>query len=161
VVLIKLRLPDGQLYNQIGKLDFVDNTVSGNTDTMTLRGIVPNHPLPDASGTTGARELVDGELVTVILEDGQPTESLAVPRAAVLTDQRGDYVYVVGADNKAQQRRIQIGQSTSAAATVMGGLSEGENVVVDGVQRVRAGQAVSPGPASPATPATGARPSSG
>jgi membrane fusion protein (multidrug efflux system) len=163
-VVIKLRLPDGQLYNQVGKLDFVDNTVSANTDTMTLRGVVPNPALPNANSTTGTRELVDGELVTVILEDAQPTELLAVPRAAVLTDQRGDYVYVVGADNKAQQRRIQIGQSTSAAATVMGGLTEGENVVVDGVQRVRAGQAVTPGPASPsvpAPPAAGARPSSG
>lgn len=160
-VVIKLRLPDGQLYNQVGKLDFVDNTVSANTDTMTLRGVVPNPALANANVTTGTRELVDGELVTVILEDAQPTESLAVPRAAVLTDQRGDYVYVVGADNRAQQRRIQLGQSTATAATVMGGLNEGENVVVDGVQRVRAGQAVAPGPANPSTPATGARPSSG
>jgi membrane fusion protein (multidrug efflux system) len=161
---IKLRLPDGQLYNQVGKLDFVDNTVSANTDTMILRGVVPNPALANTNVTTGTRELVDGELVTVILEDAQPTESLAVPRAAVLTDQRGDYVYVVGADNRAQQRRIQLGQSTATAATVMGGLNEGENVVVDGVQRVRAGQAVSPGPANPSTPttpATGARPSSG
>jgi membrane fusion protein (multidrug efflux system) len=161
-VVIKLRLPDGQLYNQVGKLDFVDNTVSANTDTMTLRGVVPNPALPNANATTGTRELVDGELVTVILEDAQPTESLAVPRAAVLTDQRGDYVYVVGTDNKAEQRRVQLGQSTPAAAAVMGGLNEGEKVVVDGVQRVRAGQAVSPGPASPsATPASGAPSSSG
>jgi membrane fusion protein (multidrug efflux system) len=162
-VVIKLRLPDGQLYGRVGKLDFVDNTVSGNTDTMTLRGVAPNPPLPNASATTGTRELVDGELVTVILEDAQPTESLAVPRAAVLTDQRGDYVYVVGADNKAQQRRVQLGQSSSAAAVVMGGLNEGEHVVVEGIQRVRSNQAVSPGPASPATPATpatGARPPS-
>ena len=65
-------------------------------------------------------------------------------------------------DNKAEQRRVQLGQSTPAAAAVTGGLNEGEKVVVDGVQRVRAGQAVSPGPASPsATPASGAPSSSG
>jgi len=96
---------------------------------------------------------VDGELVTVILEDVQPLQALTVPRAAVLSDQVGDYVYVVDADDKAQQRRIQLGQSTPALAAVTSGLSEGESVVVEGIQRVRPGQPVSPGPAStPAVP---------
>lgn len=153
-IVIKLRLPDGQLYGHVGKLDFVDNTVSGSTDTMTLRGVVPNPPLPNATGTLGTRELVDGELVTVILEDAQPTEALTVPRAAVLTDQSGDYVYVVGADNKAQQRRVQLGQSTPEAAAVTSGLNEGESVVVEGIQRVRPGQSVSPGPATSPAAAT-------
>ena len=97
-------------------LDFVDNTVAGNTDTMILRGVIANPRLTRFRG--GIRALVDGELVTVILEDAEPTEALAVPRAAVLTDQEGDYVYVVGADNKAQQRRVKLGQSTPALAAV-------------------------------------------
>jgi len=88
----------------------------------------------------------------VILEDTEKTEALAVPRAAVLTDQEGDYVYVVGADNKAQQRRVKLGQSTPAYAAVLSGLTEGENVIVDGIQRVRPGQAVAPGPAAAQLP---------
>jgi len=74
---------------------------------------------------------------------------LAIPRAAVLSDQQGDYVFVVGPDNKAEQRRIQLGQSTSTVASVLSGLAPGEKVVVEGLQRVRPGQPISPGPASP------------
>ena len=147
-LVIKIRLPDGRLYDHTGKLDFIDNAVTGNTDTITLRGVVSNPPLPGAEGAGGGRALVDGELVTVILQDAQPTEVLVVPRAAVLTDQGGDYVYVVAADSKAQQRRVRLGQSTPETAAVVSGLEEGESVVVDGIQRVRAGQPVSPGPAS-------------
>jgi membrane fusion protein (multidrug efflux system) len=163
-IVIKLRLPDGQMYDHTGTLDFVDNSVSGNTDTMMLRGVVPNPLLGKAAGAgatgdLGTRELVDGELVTVILQDAQPTEALTVPRAAVLTDQSGDYVYVVGVGDKAEQRRVQLGQSTPQAAIVTSGLDEGETVVVEGVQRVRPGQPVAPGPAtSPATSPAAAAP---
>ena len=62
------------------------------------------------------RELVDGEFVTVLLEGAEPVELLAIPRAAVLSDQQGDYVFTVDADNKVQQRRIKLGQSTPTVA---------------------------------------------
>ena len=67
----------------------------------------------------------------------------------MLADQQGDYVYVVDAQNKAQIRRIQQGQSTPSTAVITNGLKEGELVITDGLQRVRPGEAVSPGPASP------------
>jgi membrane fusion protein (multidrug efflux system) len=95
------------------------------------------------------RELTDGEFVTVLLEGVQPVEVLAIPRAAVLSDQQGDYAFVVGPDNKAEQRRIQLGQSTSTMAAVISGLAPGDKVIAEGLQRVRPGQPVSPGPASP------------
>jgi membrane fusion protein (multidrug efflux system) len=95
------------------------------------------------------RELTDGEFVTVLLEGVQPVEVLAIPRSAVLSDQQGDYVFAVGPDNKAEQRRIQLGQSTSTIAAVISGLNPGDKVLVEGLQRVRPGQPVSPGPASP------------
>ena len=82
----------------------------------------------------------------------KPTEALAVPRAAVLADQQGDYVFVVGKDNKVEKRPVKLGQSTPALAAVISGLTEGENVVVDGIQRVRPGLAVSPGPAAQQVP---------
>src|SRR5947209_3522399 len=163
-VVIRIRLPDGRLYGQTGKLDFVNNTITANTDTITLRGEIAN-PLLDIHQQTpsatppnptrsNVRELYDGEFVSVLLEGVQPVEVLAIPRAAVLSDQQGDYVYVVGADNKAEQRRIQLGQSTSTIAAVISGLKEGEHVIVEGLQRVRAGQPVSPGPASPQVQST-------
>ncbi|HJT08290.1 MAG TPA: efflux RND transporter periplasmic adaptor subunit [Stellaceae bacterium] len=154
---VKVRLPDGRIYNQTGAIDFVDNTIAGNTDTITLRGTIANPVLASGAG----RELVDGELVTVILEDATPVEAIAVPRAAILSDQRGDYLYVVGADDKAEQRRVKLGQSSPTLAVVTSGLSEGENVIVEGVQRARPGEKVAPGPASPAASAvSGAAPAS-
>jgi membrane fusion protein, multidrug efflux system len=158
-VVIKLRLPDGRLYDQTGKVDFINNTIEQSTDTITVRGVIPNPKLHDLSTTGGpvdpsttggpVRELTDGEFVTVLLEGVQPVEVLAIPRAAVLSDQQGDYAFVVGPDNKAEQRRIQLGQSTSTIASVLSGLAPGDKVIAEGLQRVRPGQPVSPGPASP------------
>jgi membrane fusion protein (multidrug efflux system) len=147
-VVIRVRLTDGRLYDQVGQLNFVNNTIAQNTDTITLRGTIPNPPLPNLSPRLTIRELTDNEFVTVLLEGVQPVEVLAIPRSAVLSDQQGDYVYVVGADNKAEQRRIKLGQSTSTIAVVTNGLSLGEKVIVEGLQKVRPGEPVAPGPAS-------------
>ncbi len=150
-VVLRLRLPDGRIYNQEGHLDYVSPTVAENTDTLTLRGVFPNPRLSTAPIPGGAlRELTDGEFVTVMLEGVQPVTVLAIPRAAVLADQQGDYVYVVNAQNKAEARRVQLGQSTPATAVVLSGLKEGETVISEGVQRVHPGQPVAPAPATPA-----------
>ena len=148
-VKIKLRLPNGKLYGQTGTLNYVDNTVATTTDTLVFRGTVPN-PLRDGAkpGEPGARELSDGEFVTVLLQGVAPIEAIGIPRAAVLSDQQGNYVWVVGDGNKAEQRRIQLGQSSPDTAVISSGVKEGDMVVVDGVQRVRPGAVVSPGPAA-------------
>jgi len=149
-VVIKLRLPDGRIYAEDGKADYVSPTVAENTDTVTVRGVIPNPVLPGmTAGAPGSRELTDGEFVTVLLEGVQPIFVLAIPRAAVLSDQQGDYVYVVNAQNKAEVRRIDLGQSTPSTAVVTNGLQEGELVISEGLQRARPGEAVLPGPASP------------
>jgi membrane fusion protein, multidrug efflux system len=150
-VVIRIRLSDGRLYDQTGQLNFVNNTIAQNTDTITLRGVIPNpllHRLATQGGRSTVRELTDNEFVTVLLEGAEPVEVLAIPRAAVLSDQQGEYVFVVGPDNKAEQRRIKLGQSTTTIAAVTTGLSLGDKVIVEGLQRVRPGQPVVPGPAS-------------
>src|SRR5215831_9303872 len=149
-VIIKLRLTDGRIYGHDGKLDYVSPTVATNTDTVTVRGVVPNPFIPGLPEKGPApRELFDGEFVTVLLEGVQPITVLAIPRAAVLSDQQGDYVYVVDSQNKAQIRRVHLGQSTPSTAVITKGLKEGELVVSEGLQRARPGALVSPGPASP------------
>ena len=75
---------------------------------------------------------------------------IAVPRAALLADQQGTYVYVIDEHNVAQQRRVRLGQSTPETAAVVDGLTEGEHVVVDGIQRVRPNSPVAPAPTAPA-----------
>ena len=142
-VVIKLRLADGRIYGEDGKAVYVSPTVAENTDTITVRGVIPN------TKVGMLRQLTDGEFVTVLLEGVQPIFVLAIPRAAVLSDQQGDYVYVVDTQNKADIRRIQLGQSTPTTAVVTDGLKEGELVISEGLQRVRPGEAVSAGPASP------------
>jgi membrane fusion protein (multidrug efflux system) len=160
-VVIKLRLPDGRIYGRVGKLDYVSPTVDENTDTITVRGVIPNPVLPGMeAGEPGSRELTDSEFVTVLLEGVQPILVLAIPRAAVLADQLGDYVYVVDGHDRAQRRNIQLGQSTPSVAVVTHGLKEGELVITEGLQRVRPGEVVSPGPATPApslSPASASR----
>lgn len=159
-VVVRLRLPDGTMYDQPGKIDYVEPSVSANTDTILLRARIANPPRRQPEpGQAIDRPLTDGAFVNVLVEGIQPIMALGVPRRAVLSDQQGDFVYVVGADNKIEQRRIHLGQSTPAIAVVETGLKEGEMVVVDGVQRVRPGIQVSPGPATPPPAPPAATPS--
>jgi membrane fusion protein, multidrug efflux system len=152
-VVVRLKLPDGATYGQTGRLDYVDPSVTPNTDTLIFRASIPNPLRPGASASDPSnRELSDGEFVTVTIEGVAPIEALGVPRSAVLSDQQGNYVYVVGPDNKVAQRRVQLGQSTPRVAVVMGGLAEGETVVVEGLQRIRPGAVVNPGPPSAPLP---------
>ena len=158
-VKVQVRLPTGQIYAQAGKLDYVDPTISTSTDTLTARAVLPN-PLTGISGPGGAgprsteRELIDGEFVQVLVEGVTPIEVLGVPRAAILSDQQGDYVYTLDAQNHARQTRVQLGQSTPSLAAVTSGLTEGETVISEGIQRVRPGMLVVPGPASAAPDVT-------
>jgi membrane fusion protein, multidrug efflux system len=151
-VTIRLRLPDGKIYGQQGKLGFVDVEVAKDTDTIVLRGTIANPII--MAGSIPIRELVNDEFVSVLLEAVQPLKVLAVPRAAVLSDQQGDYVYVVNAQNVVEQRRVKLGQSTPETAGIIEGLKEGEKVIVEGIQRARPGAVVAPAPASP-TPGAG------
>ena len=150
-VQIRVRLPNGEMYGQTGKLDFVDIGVAKDTDTITLRGTIPNSMIQTV-GENKLYELTDQEFVTVSLEAVEPLKVLAVPRAAILADQQGDYVFVVNGKNVAEQRRVKLGQSTPDIAGIVDGLKPGEKVVVEGIQRVRPNLVVAPAPASP-TPA--------
>jgi membrane fusion protein, multidrug efflux system len=142
-VKVRVRLPDGTLYEHTGRLDFVDVTTDPGTDSVTLRAELPN---PDGL-------LVDRQYVGVLLEAGVPESAILIPQSALQVDQQGVYVLILDADDKAQTRRIETGQSKGADIVVTKGLSEGELVITQGIQQVRPGQVVS---AAPATSAAGA-----
>jgi membrane fusion protein (multidrug efflux system) len=148
-VKIRIRLPDGRMYDQTGKLDFVDNRIAQDTDTFVLRGVIPNPVIGSATaGGVKLRELAADEFVTVIIESIDPKLVIAVPRAAILSDQQGSYVYVIDDQNIARQRRVTLGQLTPETAGIVDGLKEGERIIVEGIQRARPNAPVTPTPAA-------------
>ena len=146
-VKIRVRLPDGRIYGQTGKVDFINNAIAQDTDTVIVRGIIPNPVLgSETAGGVNLRELIADEFVTVVLESVTPKQVVAVPRAAILSDQEGSYVYVVDDHNIARQRRVRLGQLTPETAGIADGLKEGEQIIVEGVQRARPNAPVTPTP---------------
>jgi membrane fusion protein, multidrug efflux system len=149
-VKIQVRLPDGRLYDQVGKLDFINNAIAQDTDTVTVRGVIANPILASqTAGGVNLRELIADEFVTVVLQSVTPKQVVAVPRAAILSDQEGSYVYVVDDQNIARQRRVRLGELTPEKAGIADGLKEGERVIVEGIQRARPNAPVTPAPATP------------
>ena len=146
--LVRIRMTDGKPYPQPGRIDFVDPQIDRNTDSILVRALIPN-PLrgPLEPGQPGDRELVDGMFVSVAVEGAAPVQAIVIPRAAVLQDQGGTFVFVVGAENKAERRNVRLGRSTADTAVIEDGLQGGETVIAEGLQRVRPGQPVNPAPA--------------
>ncbi|MDL2328238.1 efflux RND transporter periplasmic adaptor subunit [Desulfosarcina sp. OttesenSCG-928-A07] len=133
----RLRLSNGTLYEHAGRIEFIDNEVDRATGTVAIRAIFDN---PDDI-------LMPGEFVTVAISLAAPKEMIVVPQSAVLEDQKGQYVFVVGADNRAQRRDIVTTSTIETEWGVSDGLMVGETVIVSGVQKVRSGQVVNPQPA--------------
>jgi membrane fusion protein, multidrug efflux system len=161
-VVVRVRLPSGQVYPQPGRIDFVDTQIDRNTDSILVRALVPNPRREQVPiGQPGDRELIDGQFVTVSVEGAEPVQAIVLPRASVLQDQGGNYVFVVDAEGRAQRRPVRLGRTHNADVVVEDGLQGGETVIVDGLQRVRPGQPVNPAPAMGGTPPgapPGARP---
>ena len=159
-VKIRLRMPDGKDYAPTGTLDYADPSVTPGTDTITLRARMPNPIRPGAKpGEPGTRELIDGAFVSVTVEGHEPVQALAIPRAAVMQDQQGSFVYVLDAEKKVQNRRIRLGATQGTQAIVLDGLAAGDTIVAEGLQRVRPGIAVNPTPVG--APPPGAPPAGG
>lgn len=129
---VHLRLADGSLYSEPGTIDFLDVQVSAETDTVIARAKIPNpHQL-----------LVDGQLVTAVLELATPQTALFVPQQALQFDQTGYFVLVVDAEQRVKVRRVGIGPGRESEIEIVSGLEEGERVITDGLQKVRPNQVV-------------------
>jgi membrane fusion protein (multidrug efflux system) len=80
---VRVQRADGTLYPHAGRIDFIDTQLDRNTDTILVRAAIPNPPHRAPAGAargTGARELIDGEFVTVFLEGAEPVQAVVVPR---------------------------------------------------------------------------------
>lgn len=131
-ITVKLRLADGSLYDHVGKVNFVDIQVSAETDTVTVRAQVPN--------PQGA--LIDGQLVTAVIEIALPKSALVVPQQALQFDQTGYFVLIVDGENKVKVRPVGIGPAPEGQVEITTGLQEGDRVITEGIQKVRPEQVV-------------------
>ena len=135
---VGITLPNGTEYPQKGTINFVSSDVAQGTDTITVRAEFPN---PDGL-------LLDGTLVRVMLEQTDKQDVLAVPQQAIQRDQQGAFVMVVDASSKVELRRVDVSRSSRGQAVIAKGLKEGENVITDGVGKVRPGMTVDAAPAA-------------
>lgn len=141
---VTVLLDDGSELTQKGKLLFSDVTVDPTSGQVTLRAQVPN---PD-------NMLLPGQYVRVLLSQAELPAGIVVPQQAVTRGAQGDTVIVVGADGQAVPRTVKIGSRQGGNWIVLDGLKEGEQVVVDGFQKMKTpGAAVKPVPFTASPPA--------
>ena len=125
--IVRVVLEDGSEYALPGKLLFSDLTVDPSTGQITLRAEVPN-PKGD---------LLPGLYVRVRLEQAQVANAITLPQQAVTRTQQGDKITVVGADGKLSPRMVKVGAARNNQWIVLEGLKAGEQVMVDGFQKLQ------------------------
>jgi len=133
---VTLLMEDGREYALPGTLEFADVTVDPTTGSIPLRALFPNPK----------RELLPGMFVRARLEEGVNPEALLVPQVAVSRDQKGLPFALVVSGDKFERRQIVTDRAIGDSWLVTSGLKVGEQVIVDGLQKLRPGVAVKPVP---------------
>ena len=139
---IELLLSDGSTYNRQGKVDFISYQINPATDSVLVRGIIPNNQPPQV----GDYDLIPGQYVPVRLTVGEEADALLIPQPALVESQIGKQVFVVNPDNKVETRSVEIDRSYQHQWVIKKGLKKGEKVIVEGTQKVREGMVVGPKP---------------
>ena len=130
---IQLVLEDGSTYAHEGKLQFAGVTVNTTTGAVTLRALVPN---PE-------HLLMPGMYVRARLDKGTDPEALLVPQPGIGRDNTGKATaLVVNAENKVEQRKVEVSEAIGTNWRVTDGLKAGERVIIEGSGKVRPGQSV-------------------
>ena len=120
-----------------GQLDYVDQSgIESDTGTLGLR----------ASFKNDDRQLLPGLFVTVRIPAEESVESLLIPEAALTRNDQGSFVLTVNSNNEVVQKKVTVGQTVSGWAIIQSGLSDDDRVIINGLQRARAGAKVVPTP---------------
>jgi multidrug efflux system membrane fusion protein len=133
---VEVGLQNEKGYPHTGLLDFADNTLSTSTGTIALRAVFKNEGLT----------LFPGLFARVRIPLGGPSPMPVVPGAAIGSDQQGDFVYVVGADETVARRAIVKGPRTPNGTAIRSGLAAGDRVIVEGLLNAQPGEKVAPTP---------------
>jgi membrane fusion protein (multidrug efflux system) len=133
---VQIVLPNGSVYANQGTLDFTDLAVDPTTGAVDLRAVVPNP----------SHSLLPGMFVHVRLTLGSLHGAFLLPQSTIQRDNDGAYVYVVGADDKIVEKRVNLGDQHGADWIVQGGIDAGARIVASGVQKAQPGETVKPVP---------------
>jgi len=136
---VQVVMEDGSVYEQPGRLLFSDLTVDSTTGQVTLRAEVPN---PKGN-------LLPGLYVRVRLEQAKAGNAITLPQQAVTRSAQGDTVSVVDAEGKIAKRNVKVGGQQNGRWVILDGLKAGEQVMIDGFQKL---QMMPPGTAVKAVP---------
>ncbi|MBD9649308.1 efflux RND transporter periplasmic adaptor subunit [Ensifer sp. NPDC090286] len=118
----------------LGHIQLINNEVDAATGTIRVRAALEN-----ADG-----RLIPGQFVRIRIGEPDPEEKLVISDRAIGSDQDKKFVFVVGTDNKVEYRQVKLGPNSDGLRIVESGLKSGENIVVNGLQRVRPGVVVAP-----------------
>jgi membrane fusion protein (multidrug efflux system) len=137
---VNLLVEDGKAYPLEGTLQFRDITVDPTTGSVILRVVFPN---PEGA-------LLPGMFVRVVIKEGVNEQAILIPQQAVSRDVKGNPVaLIVDVDGKVQQRMLALDRAIGAKWLVSSGLASGEQVIVEGMQKVRPGASVKAVPFDP------------
>lgn len=131
---VKLGLANNRGFERDGTINFVDNQMNPKTGTLRIRAVFPNKD----------QFLTPGMFGRVRIPIGEPHEAMLVSDRAIDTDQGQKIVYVVDKDNKVDSRPVTVGPVDNGLRVIEAGLSETDQVIVNGLQRVRPGVTVDP-----------------
>jgi membrane fusion protein (multidrug efflux system) len=129
---VLIKLSDDSIYPHKGALDFLDNRIDEATGTVRVTAIIPN---PDGY-------LRHGQYVRVIVQAAESVAALMIPQATVQSDQLGNFVLVVSPNKVVNRAEVKLGQRVDEKVIVIDGLSEGQRLILQGIQKVRIGQTV-------------------
>jgi RND family efflux transporter MFP subunit len=127
-----IKLPHGEMYKNKGRLEFINNEVDSATGSIAVRALFDN---PEGL-------LFPGQYVKVLVSARDSRRMPVVPQSAVQIDQEGKYVLLVDSQNRVELRRINTGAAVGGKWIVESGLSGGEQLIVEGIQKAQPGQAV-------------------
>jgi membrane fusion protein (multidrug efflux system) len=132
---------DGKEHPDKGRWVFVDRAVDVTTGTIRARAEFPNTKILDRQGNTNYL-LRPGMFARVRIDLRTDKQSILVPQRALQELQGKSFVWVVGQDDKAAQRPVEVGPQLGSEVIILKGLEVGERIIVEGVQKARDGQPV-------------------
>jgi membrane fusion protein (multidrug efflux system) len=129
-----LSLSDGKLYNQVGKIDFVDREINPQTGTIAFRAAFAN---PDGL-------IKPGNFANVNLVLREQENGIIVPQSATTQIQGKNFAFLVSPDNKVSRIPVVLGRSTGGLYIVNGGLKIGDRIMLEGFQKFKEGMEIKP-----------------